>query len=1184
MKIRLKYLTAATALLAANASAATLNLPVVQDGWIGTEGPGNPGATVVQGGGVSTNLTLATPNPSGAAQYTRKAWFGFDITAIKALGAVNLCSANITFKLNSRVASGYNGNNAIRFYGVLNGEPGSIENPAATDIFEETTTTWNSAPGNLGGNVLDGDKVNGSILGDVGVPNPAANGVLVLSGQTLIDFINADTNNFITVAATYMGQDNTGFGDGTGLNFIAKEGGVGSAVLSVEYQTGPCPVVILANPQPVTAYAGATAQFSVQAGGTPAFSYQWLKGVDVLSGKTDATLTIPAVQTSDAGNYSVRVSNAASTNTSASAGLTVITPAVANGFEQTLGLDGPLGYWRLNETGPVQDIGTNQGSSGLTGYGTYIALPAHQQTGALVGSANKATKFNGTTQALVVPYTYDLNQYPPFTVECWAKADSVTTTLVSPMASLLRSGNAAQGWIFYMSSAGWNFRLGDSANNYTINITGGGAPAANTWYHVAGTYDGSIATLYVNGVPVVTGTNSLYEPNSTQPLGLGARGDQAFRFPGTVDEAAVYNSLLTPADIAAHYQNGTNASPAVDYSSLVLAKGPQGYWRLDEAFTTPVLANNGTLGAACTGTPVPGTTPLVPQISLGAAGPQPAAAQGFEAGNKALSLDGATATVPALNVNGSSATITAWINPSSTPPAWAGIFYSRAAGTTAGLHFGETGDLRYTWAGGQYDWSSGLVPSLSQWTFVALCVEPTQATIYIYDGTAFRSAVHVANHAAQSFGGISYIGRDPNNVARSFLGLLDEVAVFKRTLSEAEVIQLATNAKYGSTPPSFSQAPAPQDVFPGETAAFRATATGSLPLTYQWNFNGTPIPGATGQVLTLTNVQYSQAGAYGVTAVNSAGSAPSPSAALTVAYPNPLFCNLTNSLVLHLPFDGNWADTSGLGNNATPNFWAPEFVAGRLGGNAIKCGFDTNIATYRFAQVFDTNTYTPFPALQFGTTVNFSVTYWARFTGTPGDLPFIGTALNSWGNQGLTFAPSYGAGGWSYYLGGNPGSVGLYGAPNSLNDGNWHHLVHTFDRTGNGVTYLDGVQVDSRSISGVGDLDNSNLMTIGQDPSGAYNEPADFEIDDIGMWRTALSSTQARCIYRAAQNANASFNTYGPVNLQIQQTGGTVQLVWQAGTLEAADTVNGAYLPVPGASAPFYQVTPGTKKFYRVKL
>ncbi|HPY30234.1 MAG TPA: hypothetical protein PLT00_06715 [Verrucomicrobiota bacterium] len=70
-----------------------------------------------------------------------------------------------------------------------------------------------------------------------------------------------------------------------------------------------------------------------------------------------------------------------------------------------------------------------------------------------------------------------------------------------------------------------------------------------------------------------------------------------------------------------------------------------------------------------------------------------------------------------------------------------------------------------------------------------------------------------------------------------------------------------------------------------------------------------------------------------------------------------------------------------------------------------------------------------------------------------------------------------------------------------------------------------------------------------------------------------------------ATTAGKSFDTYGPATLQIIPTGPELELIWQAGTLEQADEVNGQYTPVPGAVAPYYKVTPGAvRKFYRIKL
>ena len=115
-----------------------------------------------------------------------------------------------------------------------------------------------------------------------------------------------------------------------------------------------------------------------------------------------------------------------------------------------------------------------------------------------------------------------------------------------------------------------------------------------------------------------------------------------------------------------------------------------------------------------------------------------------------------------------------------------------------------------------------------------------------------------------------------------------------------------------------------------------------------------------------------------------------------------------------------------------------------------------------------------------------------------GDLPFLCSAVGSYGAPGFTFAPSYNLGGWSYSLN---GTVQLYGPDGSINDGNWHHLVHAFDRTGNARTYLDGMLADTRYANASGDLDTGNTINVGQDPTGTYAESGSMTLDDLAVWR-----------------------------------------------------------------------------------
>lgn len=85
----------------------------------------------------------------------------------------------------------------------------------------------------------------------------------------------------------------------------------------------PAPPVLTAQPQNVVLNLGMPAIFSVQATGSGTLSYQWFKDGTPISGQTDATFRIAAVGNNDIGAYTVTVTDANGTTTSAPATLTI---------------------------------------------------------------------------------------------------------------------------------------------------------------------------------------------------------------------------------------------------------------------------------------------------------------------------------------------------------------------------------------------------------------------------------------------------------------------------------------------------------------------------------------------------------------------------------------------------------------------------------------------------------------------------------------------------------------------------------------------------------------------------------------------------------------------------------------------------------------------------------------------
>ena len=96
----------------------------------------------------------------------------------------------------------------------------------------------------------------------------------------------------------------------------------------------------------------------------------------------------------------------------------------------------------------------------------------------------------------------------------------------------------------------------------------------------------------------------------------------------------------------------------------------------------------------------------------------------------------------------------------------------------------------------------------------------------------------------------------------------------------------------------------------GSSVMFSVAATGTMPVAYQWRFNGANSPGASQSTLAKSNVQMSDAGSYCVVVVNAAGSITSAVVALTV----------TNNLP---PAPGFYVATTGSNSYSTTQARSP---------------------------------------------------------------------------------------------------------------------------------------------------------------------------------------------------------------------------------------------------------------------
>jgi hypothetical protein len=281
-----------------------------------------------------------------------------------------------------------------------------------------------------------------------------------------------------------------------------------------------------------------------------------------------------------------------------------------------------------------------------------------------------------------------------------------------------------------------------------------------------------------NGSPVSGATNSVFTVYNASSASVGN-----YRVAVTSPYGSTASSIASLT---------VSAPPWGSYPSAVMGTNLLAYYRFSDVNSgLGVATNMGSLGFAYDGT------------YEGAYGGTdgPLGMSHFGGSNPALLLDGLTSDVliPPLYVTLANATIAAWVYSGGDQPDNSAIYYHRG-GSVFGLGvFGGTNTLKYTWAGGQFNFESGLVLPTNQWAFVAMVITPTNGTLYLQDGTSMQTANNLATQGSVTFDSASYVGWDTagGDIGRRWTGGVDELMIFDRALTPVEV-----NALYLGVPGS----------------------------------------------------------------------------------------------------------------------------------------------------------------------------------------------------------------------------------------------------------------------------------------------------------------------------------------------------------------------------------------------
>jgi hypothetical protein len=174
---------------------------------------------------------------------------------------------------------------------------------------------------------------------------------------------------------------------------------------------------------------------------------------------------------------------------------------------------------------------------------------------------NNTLNFNGTNNFVTFPYSPALDLVDG-TIEFWMRPNWVPgSNGQNPCVLGYRNGFAATRFSVHVED---NLSGIGIWNGITYEVR----PfpfVQGTWYHIAVVESGTSTTFYVNGISIGATSNGFNTAVSNAPLTIGWSNDPLYPneyFRGEIDEVRIWNTLRTPAEIAANLNSEINLPQA----------------------------------------------------------------------------------------------------------------------------------------------------------------------------------------------------------------------------------------------------------------------------------------------------------------------------------------------------------------------------------------------------------------------------------------------------------------------------------------------------------------------------------------------------------------------------------------------------------------------------------------------
>ncbi|MFA6185458.1 MAG: DUF2341 domain-containing protein [Candidatus Shapirobacteria bacterium] len=432
----------------------------------------------------------------------------------------------------------------------------------------------------------------------------------------------------------------------------------------------------------------------------------------------------------------------------------------------------PVAEWKMDEkTGiTVKDTSGNNNNGTITG-ATWTT-----------GQIGAGLKFSGSGQAVSVVDNSTLKPTAAITTEAWFNTIDKTVTSQRILSKTEGSG--------YQLSINENSACPSSTLCFLININGTYYSATyassnlsnNTWYHIAGSYDGTTVKLFLNGSNI--GTTATISNTITQAaynLCIGSETDAGSCtsgfFNGKIDHVKIYDYARTPAQIAYDYNKGA----------------PVGWWKLDDcqgltAFDSSGLGNNGAISIGPSGTQNSAGTC---QIGTSAAWTNGATGKI----NSSLNFDGNDDYISTSYISGiqSFITISAWIKPNALTSTyeisnqgqwdggpWTGWRF-RQINNYINFKLGDNTSNAYEASGGtliQNSWQH--VVGIWDGSYIRLYINGKEV---VKTAKSFTYVGNTGSHSIGKYGGSAYF----------FKGQIDDLRIYNYALTPEQVKTVFNN-------------------------------------------------------------------------------------------------------------------------------------------------------------------------------------------------------------------------------------------------------------------------------------------------------------------------------------------------------------------------------------------------------